>query len=54
MNDMSMSPTRSRIALCSASHRSNQSARPHVGVASGVWPGPANQSAPSQPETSRR
>ena len=54
MNDMSISPAPSRTARCSASQRGNQSAWPHVGVASGVTPGPANQSAPSQPETSRR
>ena len=54
MNDMSISPTPSRTARCSAAHRSNHGARPQVGVASGVRPAPANQAAPSQPDTSRR
>ena len=54
MNDMSISPTPSRTLRCSASHCSNHGARPQVGSASAVLPRPANQSAPSQPETSRR
>ena len=54
MKLMSIRPTPSRIVRCSVSHSRNHGARPHVGSATGVPPGPENQSAPSQPETSRR
>ncbi len=54
MKLMSIRPTPSRTVRCSASHCSNQGARPQVGSAVGLTPGPANQSAPSQPDTSRR
>ena len=53
MNDMSISPTPSRTVRCSEAHCSNHGAWPQVGSATGSTPGPANQSAPSQPDTSR-
>ena len=53
MNDMSISPTPSRTVRCSSAHCSNHGAWPQVGSATAVSPGPANQSAPSQPDTSR-
>ncbi len=55
MKDMSIRPTPSRTARCSASHCGNQLWRPHDSSATlASRPGPANQSAPSQPLTSRK
>ena len=55
MKLMSMRITPSRQARCSASQVAHHDGRPQVsGPGAGVCPGPANQSAPSQPLTSRK
>ena len=55
MNAMSIAMTSSRAARCSAAHQSNHCGRPQVsGPGSGTEPEGSYQSAPSQPDTSRK